>query len=302
MMLNGFPDSPLFPSAGQRNGGKDGSLPMRKKRKVRLQVLTLYDTLLREENGLNGAVLEIKIPLAAHRRGRGRLRRGADFIMRKLPIVSIVILALNLIGGAVELIAGFDPIFQKYCIYQGALEDTAEWYRIFSSAFIHGDVFHLLSNMICLISFGFLLEPRIGKARYAIVYVAGIIGSAVMIHFTGGDNAGHLGASGAVWALMSAAFVNLLFAGENLTGIFRCIIFNLVYSFSSGVSWQGHLGGCIAGFLVALLLCRETGPGRAKFRVNAENETEIVKNRAYREWKKTHPHCSDDFFVSQNKK
>lgn len=221
-------------------------------------------------------------------------------VKRDLPIVSIVILALNLIGGALELFCGFDPIFQKYCMYQGALENTAEWYRVFSSAFIHSNVMHLMCNMVCLISFGFLLEPRIGRVRYSIIYAAGIIGSGVMIHFTGGARAGHLGASGAVWALMSAAFVTLLFRHENMVGILRCIVLNLVYSFSAGVSWQGHLGGCIAGLAIALLLCTRPVQPRVKVRVDNGGQAHVVKNRAYKEWKKAHPNCSDDFFINKN--
>lgn len=31
---------------------------------------------------------------------------------------------------------------------------------------------------------------------------------------------------------------------------------NVVYTFSNGISWQGHLGGAIAGVLMALLLFR----------------------------------------------
>lgn len=220
--------------------------------------------------------------------------------MRKLPIVSVVILALNLIGGAAELYFGFDPVFQLCCMYQGALADTAQWYRVFSSAFIHANVMHLLCNMVCLISFGFMLEPRIGKARYAIVYGIGIIGSGVLIHLIGGKGNGHLGASGAVWALMSAAFVTLLFRHESLTGIFRCIILNIIYSLQAGISWQGHLGGCIAGLLIALILCRGNTRPRVRVRSGESGGMHVVHNRAYREWKKTHPDCSDEYFLHKN--
>lgn len=219
---------------------------------------------------------------------------------KKLPVVSLVILAMNLIGGALELLIGFDPVFQECCMYEGALADTSQWYRVFSSAFIHSDVMHLMSNMVCLFFFGLLLEERIGKVRYVLVYLAGVIGSGVMIHFTGGPRTGHLGASGAVWALMSAAFVNMLFRHENLIGVLRCIIFNVIYSFGAGVSWQGHLGGCIAGFLVAIALCRGNAQPRPKLRIGEDGRTEIVKNRAYREWKRTHPDCSDDYFIDKN--
>ena len=37
----------------------------------------------------------------------------------------------------------------------------------------------------------------------------------------------------------------------------RGIVINLIYSFSAGVSWQGHIGGGIAGLLSALVLTGE---------------------------------------------
>ncbi len=41
--------------------------------------------------------------------------------------------------------------------------------------------------------------------------------------------------------------------------LLRGIAINLLYSFSSGVSWQGHIGGGIAGLAAALVLCKGNG-------------------------------------------
>ena len=47
----------------------------------------------------------------------------------------------------------------------------------------------------------------------------------------------------------------------NVLGVFRRsgIITNLIYSFSANVSWQGHIGGGIAGLITALVVCGNSG-------------------------------------------
>ena len=55
----------------------------------------------------------------------------------------------------------------------------------------------------------------------------------------------HAGASGAIWGLMTANLVYNLKYHINPIYALRGIVINLVYSFSAGVSWQGHIGGDI---------------------------------------------------------
>ena len=137
-------------------------------------------------------------------------------------------------------------------MYQGAL-DNGEWLRVLTSAFLHFGVYHLACNMICLVSFGFTLEKRIGPVKYLIIYATAIAGSGFLINYTGGNGL-HAGASGAIWGLMTATLVYDLKNKLSAYEAFRCIIINLVYSFSAGVSWQGHFGGGIAGLIVALIM------------------------------------------------
>ncbi len=87
-----------------------------------------------------------------------------------------------------------------------------------------------------------------------IIYFSGIIGGGILINFIGGYGI-HAGASDALWALMTGAFIwrhrNNKFPIIALYGI----ISSLYYTFTHfNVSWQGHLGGGICGLLVAMLL------------------------------------------------
>lgn len=169
-----------------------------------------------------------------------------------LPRVAIAILILNIIGFILELAKGESYMTFKYGMYEGALSNGGLDRMIFSG-FLHYGFMHLLSNMICLISFGFSLESFIGSKKFVIVYLASLIGGSLMINFIGGNGL-HAGASGAIWGLMTASlYVNIRYHTD-WTSTLKSIAINIIYSFSAGVSWQGHLGGGIAGLIIAFIV------------------------------------------------
>ena len=70
----------------------------------------------------------------------------------------------------------------------------------------------------------------------------------------------HGGASGAIWALMTATIIYKIENREDYSDIIRCFIFNLIFTFSvTGISWQGHIGGGLFGLMVmyGMLKCKE---------------------------------------------
>ncbi len=173
---------------------------------------------------------------------------------RKIPVVTMVLVALNLIGFIYEYSTGERQVLITYAMYEGAIQD-GEYLRVITNAFLHIGLGHLVSNMLCLVMYGFILENRIGPLKYALIYLAAVLGASLLINYTGG-NAIHAGASGAVWGLMTATLVYNLRNHISPYYALRGIIINLVYSFSANVSWQGHIGGGIVGLLAALTLCQ----------------------------------------------
>ena len=175
---------------------------------------------------------------------------------RKMPIVTFIILGLNLIGLIYEFSVGEDRAIYTYGMYEGALQD-GEYLRLIVSAFLHFGIYHFASNMICLVIYGFSLENQVGPGKYALIYAIATLGSALLINFAGGRGI-HAGASGAIWGLMTATLIYNLRNNLNPTYALRGIVINLIYSFSAGVSWQGHIGGGIAGLAAALALCKSS--------------------------------------------
>jgi len=132
-----------------------------------------------------------------------------------------------------------------------------EYWRLVTSGFLHYGPLHLLLNMYALYILGGLLEPAIGKLRFALVYfvslLAGSFGAILLTPF--GDTAG---ASGAVFGLMGAALIVMRSRGIDpmSTGLPLILGLNLVitFTFAGFISVGGHLGGLAGGFLVGLVL------------------------------------------------
>ena len=135
--------------------------------------------------------------------------------------------------------------------YVGSLH---QYYRLLTAGFIHIDLLHIGSNMLVLYFVGRMLEPAIGRLRFVSIYFVGLFaGSLGALLLSPNDPT--VGASGAIFAIMGAAFVELRARGVNPweAGIGGLIVINLILSFSiSGISIGGHIGGLIGGGLAAL--------------------------------------------------
>jgi membrane associated rhomboid family serine protease len=101
---------------------------------------------------------------------------------------------------------------------------------------------------------GNMLEPALGNVKFALVYVVGLLGGsfgALLVNPT----AVTVGASGAIFGLMGAAFFELRNRGIDpfQSGIGGLILLNLAFSFVlSNISIGGHIGGLIGGSLAML--------------------------------------------------
>lgn len=135
-----------------------------------------------------------------------------------------------------------------------------EWWRLFTSVFLHFGIIHLAFNMYALYMVGANLEPMIGKAKYLTAYIAtGIIASAVSLIWHKDNPVVSAGASGAVFG-MYGVFVALLTTniipkevrGRLLQSIGIFVGYNIIYGLksASGVDNAAHLGGLVSGLLI----------------------------------------------------
>lgn len=141
--------------------------------------------------------------------------------------------------------------------------ENKEYYRLFTSMFLHFGIEHLFSNMLTLIFLGDLLEKMIGKIRFILIYfLGGLAGNLLSLakEMVTGDFAVSAGASGAIFAVMGALVFLVVRHRGRIPGISsKRLVFAALLTladgfFSTGVDYMAHLGGMIAGFVLAAVL------------------------------------------------
>lgn len=176
-------------------------------------------------------------------------------------INAVIFLFLSFIGNTED--GGF--MFLHGAMYDDAVLQNHEYYRLFTSMFLHFGIEHLLNNMVLLGALGWNLELETGSIRFLLIYlISGIGGNLVSMfyHLSVGMSVVSAGASGAVFGLMGALLYVVIINKGRLgrlsgRGIFFMILLSLYFGFtSSGVNNIAHLGGLASGFLMSIILYR----------------------------------------------
>jgi membrane associated rhomboid family serine protease len=158
-----------------------------------------------------------------------------------------------------------------------------EPYRFLSSAFAHSpnQVMHIVFNMLALwLVGGQYLEPLLGRARYAALYLLSAVGGSVMLLLLAQPPSGPVvtwedlgswgtpavGASGAVFGLFGALLVLNRKLGRSSSGMYATLVINAVLGFViPNVAWQAHLGGFLTGVGVAAVIAATQDRGRRRW-------------------------------------
>lgn len=149
---------------------------------------------------------------------------------------------------------------------------------LLTSIFMHGGWAHLIGNMLFLYVFGDNVEAAFGSAMYLAFYlVTGILASLAHVFTNVGSVIPSLGASGAISGVLAGylvffpsnrvrvlvlmRFIPFTYTVPAVVMIGMWAVFQLINGFASitpteetsGVAWFAHIGGFVAGLLLALL-------------------------------------------------
>ena len=185
---------------------------------------------------------------------------------RQEPATIILVVLIVLVFLAVEF-TGFSQdtvhMLDWGAAYTPCIVEEGETYRIFTSMFLHFGIEHLINNMLVLFVLGSRLERVIGSLRFAVIYfLGGIAGNVVSLLYDlrQGEAAVSAGASGAVFAVMGGMILVVLcnkgrLEDLSMRQILILAVFSLYFGFtSSGVDNAAHLGGFLAGFILAVIV------------------------------------------------
>ena len=212
---------------------------------------------------------------------------------RRLPVVNYTLIAANILVFIAEQKYGtcFQAAYSTipYAVTHGTAlgipgcsygEPSPVYLTLFTSMFLHANLLHIAGNMLYLWIFGDNVEDRLGHFWYLIFYLfCGLVASVAQIAVAPNSMLLNLGASGAIAGVLGAYLVffpgskvrTLIYLGFFITfarlSAFVVIglwfVLQLVSGLQSlnpalvqmgGVAYFAHVGGFLAGLVIALLV------------------------------------------------
>lgn len=208
---------------------------------------------------------------------RGWVRQASRAARMGAPVVTYVMMAICIL---MYLVTWVFPSLKSSLALVPLFLMSRPW-TILTGAFLHGGLLHILFNMLSLYWVGRAIEPVLGWWRFLTVYLVSALGGSAFILAwcliqPSELLVGTVGASGAVFGLFGAVFVLQRLGGADTTPILTLLGINLVYGFlASGISWQAHIGGAVAGVAATWVLARLARP-RSGITEAAQNRRQLL--------------------------
>jgi membrane associated rhomboid family serine protease len=202
---------------------------------------------------------------------------------RTFPVVTYVLIALNVLFFLVEL-SGGDRFVTEWALVPARFlaNPRADAPTLLTSMFMHGGWLHLGGNMLYLWIFGDNVEDRFGHGPFTVFYLlCGLGATALQLAFSSGSHVPNLGASGAIAGVLGAYLLLFPQGRVRVLQYQRVVqmpalivigfwivlqLFAGVGSISNaadtgGVAYMAHIGGFVVGCVLTLVF---RGSGRAQ--------------------------------------
>jgi membrane associated rhomboid family serine protease len=208
------------------------------------------------------------------------------------PVVNYLLIALNVIAFIAQLTLGAtdDAAVYQFALVPAELTRNLSPFNIatiFTSMFMHGGLAHIAGNMLYLWIFGDNVEDALGHGRYLFFYLlGGIVASGAHILTNPASQIPTVGASGAIAAVLGAYLIlyprsrvlTLIPLGFflRLTMLPAIIVLGLWFVLQlfqgvlalggpdvGGIAFWAHIGGFVAGLVLAKLLAQPNTYDRA---------------------------------------
>ncbi len=201
-------------------------------------------------------VVGMRCPECAQQKTEVRTMRD----LTSSPELTYAIIGINVVAFLAEMATGTGLRGGGTVFFEGALHGPSvadgDLWRIVTGGFLHAGLLHIAFNMYFLWFLGNLLEPAIGKARFALLYAVSLLGGSFGALLLNPDSY-TVGASGAVFGLLAAAILAARARGLDplQSSLGMTLLLNLGITFLiPGISIGGHIGGLLAGGLAGYLL------------------------------------------------
>ena len=214
-----------------------------------------------EEKGID---LFIKISDEINKESFEKSKKVERIFSMKKPLITYLIMIVCVVLFVLMYIFGDGSTYIRTLISFGAnavsYTKRGEYYRLFTSIFLHAGIIHLLCNIYSLYVIGPQAENFYGKIKYLIIFIVSGISGSLLSTALSGNNAVSVGASGAIFGLLGAilyfGYHYRVYLGNVLKSqIIPLIILNLIIGFSfTGIDNFAHIGGLIGGIFASMAL------------------------------------------------
>jgi len=191
--------------------------------------------------------------MASYRTGQGfiEIPHAAVYALLTANIVAYGLCLNQTAGPAIPA----DVLYRDGAIYTLALQ-RHEYWRLVAYGFLHFNLVHLLSNMLCLVLWGGHLERRVGAAYFLVIYACALVFGALVGHFSHTTPYLTAGASGATSGILGALLCLWILGKLDFPASFFVINIglNIVIALNARVDWGVHLGGFAAGLIACATL------------------------------------------------
>lgn len=185
-----------------------------------------------------------------------------DIKAKDIPWVTCSLIIINCLIYLILEIKG-DTKNAFFMIEHGAMYkvfENHEYYRLFTSMFLHFGITHLMGNMVSLLVVGNSVEKFYGKIKFLIIYLSsGLFGSFMSGIINERINPFYVsaGASGAICGIIGAMvyiFLKTFEGGKYIRFAFIAIMLIMITNTSGNVDNLAHVAGFIAGMLAGFLV------------------------------------------------
>lgn len=193
-----------------------------------------------------------------------RSRKKMNLLMVAVNIAVFVV--LTFMGNTEDALF----MFNHGACYTPSVQ-SGEYYRLFTSMFLHFGLYHIVNNMVCLIFLGDYLETIVGPVKYLIIYLAGGLAGNLLsmaIETQTGHYAVSAGASGAIFAVVGA-LLYIVLRNRGRVGAMTVhrmgimVVLSVLQGFTDvGTDNAAHIGGLLGGFVLAVLLYHTRSGGQ----------------------------------------
>jgi len=168
------------------------------------------------------------------------------------------ILSHNIVDMDMEVLGNMGALFGPFVVFKG------EWWRLFTSMFLHAGMTHILMNMFSLYLIGRGVEMYFEKKAYILIYLfSGLLGAMASLYMH--PQSLGIGASGAIFGIFGALAGFFLAHKDKIASQSKAFMkdftivlgINLVLGLSlPSIDVSAHIGGLVVGFIGGFIVSK----------------------------------------------